>query len=191
MSGRFVAAQVLCSATVGALLMGWTAFGAAHAQTGAQTGVPAPAATLVSAYEALDAAWDAAPLAFTAATFVREPASGYGQYEPLASSVFRSDETLVVYAEPVGYGFAAGQDGFGIELKAGFELRTPGGQVLLRDDGFATLGRSTRTRSREFHATLSFRFDGLPAGSYVLATTLTDIVGSSSASFELPFSIAD
>lgn len=144
---------------------------------------------LASAYDALDVAWGQAPLSFAALAFVEAPATGYGQYTPRADAVFGAGDTLTVYAEPVGFGHEESEAGYGVRLSAGFELLNMSGQVLAEQTGFADLQADSRNRLREFHATLSFAFEGLRPGEYRLVTKLTDTVSGKTASAELPFSI--
>lgn len=144
---------------------------------------------LAGAYQAVDAAWQQAPLSFAALAFADGPASGYGRYTPRKDAVFSAGDTLTVYAEPVGFGYDETPEGYGVRLTAGFELLNTSGQVLAEQTGFADLRADSRNRLREFHATLSFAFEGLRPGDYRLVTTLTDTVSGKTASGELPFSI--
>ncbi|WP_417772352.1 hypothetical protein [Stappia sp.] len=144
---------------------------------------------LASAYERLDAAWAEAPLGFTAATFVSGDVTGYGQYTPRADAVFAAGEPLVVYAEPVGFGHAATDDGFRVALAADYEILNPSGQVLASQSGFAELGARARVKIREFHTTLRFAFEGLRPGDYRLVTRLRDTASDKTGSFVLPFTV--
>ncbi|SOC09344.1 hypothetical protein SAMN05421512_10618 [Stappia indica] len=155
----------------------------------AQQAPPALPEGLAGAYQALDAAWQQAPLSFAALAFSDGPASGYGRYTPRKDAVFAAGDTLTVYAEPVGFGYDATGEGYGVRLTAGFELLNTSGQVLAEQTGFADLRADSRNKLREFHATLSFAFEGLRPGDYRLVTTLTDTVSGKTASGELPFSI--
>ncbi|PTW62310.1 hypothetical protein C8N35_101350 [Breoghania corrubedonensis] len=150
---------------------------------------PAPAAKLVAAQEALDQAWSEAPLGFTVAIFTSGKAGGYGRYTPRENAVFAPGEAINVYAEPVAYGFAREDDLVAIALAASFELRTPGGQILASGDDFAHLTAKARHPIREFPATLTYRFDGLSPGDYVLVTKLADDNSDKSGAFSLPFTV--
>lgn len=121
------------------------------------------AAPIAEAWSALDAAWDAAPLAFATATFVDGDVAGYGRYTPLGEARFAPGETMVVYAEPVGFGFSKVADGLKVDLVADFEVLNASGQVLASQTGFADLGVTARKRLHEFHTTLRFAFEGLRA----------------------------
>ena len=70
-----------------------------------------------------------------------------------------------------------------------FEILNASGQVLASQTGFADLGMTARSRVHEFHATLSFAFEGLRAGEYTLAIALHDRAGDKSATLSLPFSV--
>ena len=144
---------------------------------------------LASAYQVLDAAWDEAPLSFAALAFAEAPATGYGQYTPRGDAVFGAGDTLTVYAEPVGFGHEKTETGYGVRLSAGFELLNMSGQVLAEQTGFADLRADSRNRLREFHATLSFAFEGLRPGDYRLVTKLTDTVSGKTDSAEMPFTV--
>jgi hypothetical protein len=154
----------------------------------AETAVTTPA-PIAEAWSALDAAWDAAPLAFATATFVDGDVAGYGRYTPLGEARFAPGETMVVYAEPVGFGFSKVADGLKVDLVADFEVLNASGQVLVSQTGFADLGVTARKRLHEFHTTLRFAFEGLRAGDYTLAISLRDRTSDKSASFTLPFAV--
>jgi hypothetical protein len=160
--------------------------GPAQAQS-ASTGLPQD---LVSAYAGLDRAWTAAPLSFAVATFVSGAVEGYGRYTPRDGHVFAPDEALVVYAEPVGFGHAADANGSRVSMLADFEIVNGSGQVLARQQGFADLGVTARHPLREFHATLTFAFEGFRPGDYTLVVTLRDQTGPKSGSFSLPFTVS-
>lgn len=160
--------------------------GAGHANAT----VPPPSGDLTAALAELDAAWQAAPLGFTKALFVKAPAEGYGAYEPRQGNVFAPGEAIVVYAEPVGYGYAHGDEGYRFELTVDFEILTPSGQVLASQADFAKVGSASREKLREFQASLSFRFDGLQSGEYVLLARFRDTVGAKAGELRMPFSVA-
>lgn len=147
-------------------------------------------AAVEAARAALAEAWNAAPLSFATALFVDTPAKGYGRYTPRETATFAPDEPIHVYAEPVGFGYGRNDAEYTIDLVAGFELRNTSGQVLAQGDDFARLTQSSRREVREFPAALSYRFEGLIAGDYVLVTRLKDANSDKSGDFALPFSIA-
>jgi hypothetical protein len=134
-------------------------------------------------------AWEAAPLGFAKALFVAGDVGGFGQYTPVAEPNFQSDDTLTVYAQPVGYGFVETDAGYGIRLTADYELLNRSGQVLAAQTGFAELSYDSRDPRREFHAILQFRFDGLRAGDYDLSITLRDNASDKSGQIALPFQV--
>jgi len=147
------------------------------------------AEALEEATRVRDLAWDAAPIAFTTATFVDGKPAGYGQYTPRASTVFKPGDAITIYAEPVGYGY--GRDGaqYLIDLDADIELQTPQGQILVREESFTRLSGKGLRPIREFQVSFSIALDGLTAGDYVLVTRLKDAHGDKTGSFSLPFSI--
>lgn len=68
---------------------------------------PGYADALDDAYAAYMDAWDAAPLSVRKAVFVDDAALGYGLYVERESNAFDAGEPLVVYLEPVGYGYGS------------------------------------------------------------------------------------
>ncbi|WP_428642139.1 hypothetical protein [Roseibium sp.] len=144
----------------------------------------------MSALTAYDQAWNASGLAFSKVTFTDGTGSGYGHYAPRSGTTFTDSETLSVYAEPVGYAFRQTDDGYAYELTASYKLLNLSGQVLAEQDDFATFSGNGRSKKRELAATLSFQFSGLPAGSYKLEATFTDLIGGKQSAFTLPFAIS-
>lgn len=172
-----------------ALLLAATGLTTAVSAQDASSEVPAPASELQQAYTDLDQAWSAAPLAFTTVTFATAPAAGYGKYEPRGSNSFKTGETITVYAEPVGYGFEETANGYKHDLSVGFRLANTTGQILAEEKAFASFAGETRAKVRQLPASLTFGFQGLPGGSYVLHADFTDLVGGKSATASLPFTV--
>jgi len=136
-------------------------------------------------------AWNAAPLTLRNAVFVTEHPQGFGQYTERSNNVFAKDEKLVVYAEPVGYGWkdiGKGQYEFG--LMVDFLIKSPDGKVLTGQENFANLDMKSHARNREFMVVLTLSVEGAPPGDYVLEYKLHDIASEKTASVDLPFKIA-
>lgn len=146
---------------------------------------------LASLEAAFNTAWDAAPLGFSEATFVTSKPAGFGIYATRPNSVFLPDEQMLVYAEPFGYGFGKEGDLFKIDFTADFELRTPRGQILHSQEGFASLDMVSRRRNKEFQVYIVYNFKGLKPGDYILVTRLSDRNSSKKGEFELPLTIAE
>ncbi|WP_417685533.1 hypothetical protein [Roseibium sp.] len=161
-----------------------------QAQTNAPD-VPAPSAQFTAAQTAFDAAWTAESLSFSTATYADGEATAYGNYAPRASSQFSIGEAITIYAEPVGYSFAEDGDGYAYDLDVGFRLLNSTGQVLVEQQGFAKFSGKSRSKRRELGASLSFAFEGLPAGSYVLTADFNDKIGGKGASLSLPLTVVN
>lgn len=158
-------------------------------QADAGVGIAAVSTALADAFAAVDRAWAAAPLGFAVATFATDTAKGVGLYTPRGDASFASGETMHVYAELLGYGYGRAGDSYEIGFSTDFELLNANGQVLAGQEGFADLTMSSRTANREYQASLTFRFDGLKPGDYVLRTRFNDRHSDKAGSFSLPFSI--
>ncbi len=185
LTGRLASRQIAAAV----LITAGTLTGILSAQAQQQTS-SAPSEAYANALAAFDAAWEASGLAFSKITFTDGAGSGYGHYEPRASSEFSDGETLSVYSEPVGYAFRQTGDEYAYELTASYRLINLSGQVLAEQNDFATFSGSGRSKKRELAATLSFQFSGLPAGNYQLETSFNDRIGGKQSSFTLPFSVS-
>lgn len=183
----FVVAGFVSAAT-GQAVAGEIVDRAAEAESFLQDGKPVKA--LGAAEAAYDATWRAIPLSFTKALFAASAPEGFGRYTPRENAVFSAGDEIVVYAEPVGYAYGEGANGFSIDLDADLDVRTASGQILASQTGFSRLSYTSPIRERAFNVTLTFAFDGLKPGDYVLAVTLRDTHSDKSGSFELPFTIA-
>jgi hypothetical protein len=148
----------------------------------------------VEAISELDAAmeviWSASPLVFRKVLFVKQ-STGYGLYVERGNQTFKPDEPLLIYVEPIGYGY--GDDGTGgneISLAVDFVLTDGNGKELFSKDDFITLGTPLRYHNREFHLDLSINLTGMPEGSYVGKYHIRDLHSDKSGDFELPFEVA-
>lgn len=188
----FAASAVLAAAiaTAGAstVLAGPVADKATEAESLLQAG---DAAAALGAFDAAaDAFFTALPLQFRVALFANA-VTGYGQYQPRADAPFHSAETVMIYLEPVGYGFTADGDRQRVEFTTGLEIRTPGGLILARTEDFGLLQWEGRAKDRSIHSEVSVTLPELKAGNYELDLTLTDAATSKSATVTLPFTIAE
>ncbi len=146
-------------------------------------------AALEKAREAFVAQWLKTPLSIRKAFFVAKPAGGFGMYEQRPDSVFKPGEKLLVYAEPVGYRWGRADGRHVIAFSIDAALSTTSGKILWGQKNFMKMGLSSHERNTGFMAALTYNFTGLPAGDYVLDTTMNDVVGGGKASFSLPFSV--
>ena len=147
------------------------------------------AGSLAAFDAATDAFWTASPLQFRAALFA-DNVTAFGKYEPRASSTFHAGDTMQIYLEPVGYGFAADGAGYRVSFSAGIEIRK-GDLILGKTDDLGTFGWQGRTKSHEVHAAVSVGLPSLGPGDYQLLVTLSDTTSGKSATTTLPFTVAD
>jgi len=186
---RFLAAFSACMMAAASAMAGPILDNAKAAEAQLADGKAVEA--LASVEAAFNAAWDAAPLGFSEATFVTGEPAGFGIYDARPNAVFHPDEQLLVYAEPFGFGYGKAEDLFKIDFSADFELRTAKGQILHAQEGFASLDKVSRRRNKEFQVFIVYNFKGLKPGDYVLATKLHDRNSTKTGEFELPFTVAD
>ncbi len=133
--------------------------------------------------------WEQTPLTVRKALFVTGDPPGFGLYTARPDGTFKASEVLVVYAEPVGYGFGKEGDQYVIDLAVDVELKNKAGQVLGAKADFGQLKLVSHAQNHEFMAKLSYNFSGLPAGEYEVVTTLRDAPTGKKGSFSLPFTI--
>lgn len=172
-----------------ALIAGCVMVSAPGATRAQDLSATTPPQAFLEAQDALDRAWNSAGLSFAVAAFTDSESSGYGEYVPRSSSTFAPGEPIMVYAEPVGYAFSAENEVYSFQLSADYKLLNPSGQILSEEDGFAEFAGSGRSRKRELYAGLSFQFEVLPAGTYMLQLTINDTLGGTFAAMALPLTI--
>jgi hypothetical protein len=153
--------------------------------------------TLESAKEQYMSVWNQTEFNATFNTFV-EPlsAAGYGVYQE-HGSVFRPGETIVLYVEPVGFGYKQIPDGNGSALylmnmtadyviasSNGTELQTiedvPVGSIVSHRANTELFLELTLTQARPF-----------PAGDYNIKYTITDEVSGKSFQLEKQIRVAE
>lgn len=142
--------------------------------------------------QAVELAWSESPLTVRKALFV-EGSSGYGLYvERENGNVFRKGDALLIYAEPIGFGY--GRSGVGSQ-SIGFDieitLREADGTPIVENGRFGHVEVPTRYRNKEFHIDLTMNLPEFPPGDYSVTFTLQDRNSDKSAQFELPFTIVE
>ena len=184
---------------ISAALLACFAFPVSTVQAGSITDAAAKAETLADEGKALDAIlamdvavqklWDKVEFNFIDVLFVEKPPEGYGIYEPRASSTFKSGDDMILYMEMVGYKYI--QDGkfFKAELKADMQVKDASGKVLGEREDFVTLNMRSRVPVREFFGVITYNFDPIAAGDYVLTTKLKDQFGTNWVSVDNKFTI--
>lgn len=146
---------------------------------------------LQKAEAVVEAVWRDLPLGFRRALFIeRDTANGYGVFVPRESNVFAPGEALVVYAEPVGYGYQPVEGGrytFGFDVD--FLVKRPDGTILAGQENFERLSLTSHERVREFQITLALTVRGLAPGPYEVVFRTRDIASDKEATMTLPFEI--
>jgi len=147
---------------------------------------------IVKAEKAVDAAWAQSPLRFRQAFFVAEPPTGFGIYKLHSDAPFKVGEKLIVYAEPVGYGWKPNDDGtvtFGFDID--LAVKSPDGKELFKQANFSHVALVSHARNHEFMLALTLDLTGADPGSSVLEYTARDIASDKSAVISLPFTLTN
>lgn len=184
---RFLAAPLAGLLITGAAWAGEAQDIAGRAESEAASGKHVEA--IASMREAMLAVWDKAPLTFVQSFPVSKRATGFGVYEKRPDGPYKNDEPLLIYVEPVGYGWKKDGDIYNSEIAADFAVRDAAGKVLGGQKDFGNFKLSSHARNSEYYVNLRYNFTGLAAGSYVIVTTFRDIVSGKSASFETNFEV--
>ena len=148
--------------------------------------LPLRADPLEEARVAYLAAWEGAPLAVRRAMLVSQPATSYGLPDERATNAFAADEPVLIYLEPVGYGWreAGGLNEFGVRVAV--RALTPAGDQLFAKEDFLILSTTSRDRPTEFFANVTLNMSGFPRGRVDLELTLSDLASDESATVTLP-----
>lgn len=192
---RFDASRIVGIAVAGAMVLvlakaalaGEVADKAAQAETLLAEGKIAAAISALDA--SADAFWTAAPLSFRKVLFV-DSVAGFGEYSPRAQAVFAPNSALRIYAEPVGYGWTTVADGERIGFTTRVEIRDAKGVIFAKSAEPAILEKVSKSRSHDFHITVTFDIPALKAGDYTLVLTVADEATGKSAPVELPLTIS-
>ena len=149
----------------------------------------------IEAIAALDAAtdllWEQTPLTFRRALWVAGPPTGFGAYNPRETNIYAAGDQMIIYAEPVGFGWSKTGDIWQMNMAADLAIKSKAGEVLLTQQDFQKLSIGSRLRNREFMTTLTLTLTGIPPGEYIADTTLRDQVSGKTGTMSLPFVIKE
>ncbi len=143
-------------------------------------------AALAAARDVLGKTWEATTgLAIGETALLVEPASGYGIYNPRPDEKFKLGEPVLIYAEPMGFGYGTPGEGlFSIGFFVDLKVMTEMGEVLADLQNLTELDLTSRYPNREFQANLTYNLEGISPGRYILQTTLRDKNSAKVGSFE-------
>lgn len=140
---------------------------------------------------ATDALWAQSPLVFRRALWVAGPPNGFGAYNPRETNVYAAGDQMIVYAEPVGFGWNKTGDIWQMNMAVDLAIKSKAGEVLLTKADFQKLSIASRLRNREFMTTITLTLNGIPAGEYIADTTFRDQVTGKKGTMSLPFVIKE
>ena len=131
------------------------------------------------------------PFAVRNSTFVASDVRDFGIYERRETNVFAPREPIMVYAELIGYDLRFKDGRYAFDYFCSFRIRDEAGNVLGSQDNFQRISNAGDSPSRDVYLTLTYTFDGLPAGNYQLQTIVDDLVSGEQTDFTQDFVIAD
>lgn len=185
--------MLLVALTCAGLATGVQAGPIVDAATKAETALGA--GDSLAALEALDQAmetlWAKSPLVFRKALLV-DSAEGYGVYVARDNAVYKPDEPIHVYVEPIGYAYGKNKIGNPeINLALDFQLRDDTGKIGFEQADFSNWVFPVRYHNRELILTMNLNLTGLPVGAYVGVFTIRDRHSDKTGRFEIPFEVRD
>jgi hypothetical protein len=184
-----IAAVVLAmTASISAAFAGEISDHAAEADKLLQSGDPTGALEQFRSAEA--ALWAAMPLTVLNVKQV-DSALGYGVYTERSNQVYKPGEKILLYLEPVGYGYGA--DGLGniqIALSLDLTVFSVSGEKIGTWKNIGRIRVASHRYNRELFFKLSISLNGVEKGKYRAAFVLHDETSKKMASFTTNFEIA-
>ena len=124
------------------------------------------------------------------AVLVKSKPVGFGMIQPRGNNVFKPNETILIYVEPVGYHFAKQGGAYNFGVTADFSVTDAKGNILGGKKGFGSWGITTQGRPLfDFFMTLTYNFTGIKPGKYFILTTLNDKHGGGSVTIKTPIEV--
>jgi hypothetical protein len=146
---------------------------------------------LATLADAQDRVWQKSPLLFRKTVFVASDPAGFGIYDLHEGSTFKRSEPLILYAEPVGYGYRKDGELNVIDLSLDFEVKAKDGRPIGGQKAFANPQLRSRVQNHEFFVKVTYDFSKVPAGEYEVKTTVNDQTTGKAGSFMMPFTLTD
>lgn len=130
----------------------------------------------------------AGPLRVEALQVVADPVRGYGLYSPIPNNTIAPGQPLLLYFEPLGFGYrsVAGGAAYEIDMSADLRILAPDGRVLQEDEDMLTSSVTSRRQNREVQFVLRLQTQGMPEGDFIAEVTLHDRAGKKTAKASVP-----
>jgi hypothetical protein len=140
-----------------------------------------------------DQLWQVSPgLTFGQALLVAQNATGFGVFNPRETNVFKPGEPILIYCEPLGFGYGAPGAGlYSVNFTVDLQVLDASGNVLADAPGATEFNMTSRHQNREVQANITYRLDGLPVGRYTLVTTLRDRNSPRSGAFQTAIEVSE
>lgn len=144
------------------------------------------------AYDAMqraaEAYWAASPLDFRRILFVTKDPEGFGVYQPRETNLYKAGDTILVYGEPFGFGYAKDGETSKIAFEITLSTADADGKVVIQPRSGSIVLKSRR-ENREFMLFFSYEPRGLKPGAYALLAEFRDTSSGKASSARMPFRI--
>ncbi|TCT10005.1 hypothetical protein EDC22_106200 [Tepidamorphus gemmatus] len=129
------------------------------------------------------AVWDASPLAVRKAVLVDSEPAAFGADTPRSDNLFRMDEEIHLYVEPVAFGWKQTAQGWETDFVADVRIADTSGRIIAAHKSFAEFRIASPQPTREVFLAMTYVFGGLGPGDYVVTTTLHDRIKGDAVAF--------
>jgi hypothetical protein len=137
-------------------------------------------------------AWQNVPFSQRAVLFETASSTGFGMYTDRKSNVFKPNEKIITYVEPVGYGWKDLPDNvFELNIVADLKLLSEHGDVLNEQKAFSTNDLKSHHANMEFSMDFTLSLTDVPAGKYKIEYTLHDVSTKQDSTFQQDIVIAE
>lgn len=141
--------------------------------------------------DAREAVWNAAPLTINKAILVASDPQGFGIYDIRDGNQYKSGEPIVIYTEPSGFGYGRDGDIYTINMALDFTIKSSSGEELAAQKDFAKWELRSRVPNKEFMGKLTYTFNGIQPGDYIVETVIRDQNSDKTVTFPTPFKIIE
>jgi hypothetical protein len=135
--------------------------------------------------------WEKTPFAVRNALFITGEPQGFGAYTPRSPGPFKAGEHMIVYAEPVAYGWKSVEDDqYEFGVTADLILKTAAGERIIEKNNFGNIVFKSRAQNREMFVKLNVNLTGVDPGDYLLDIRLHDAeAAEKTGMIELPITL--
>ena len=174
--------------TVTALLLGLTLLSAENLQSN-----PSPQNDALKEYQKYNAlatqAWEKMPFSIQKYLLVAKETKGFGMYEKRKSNKYLQGENVMVYVEPIGFGYRDLGGFYGISMESDLIIKNEKGETLGKIKSFGKFNFHSNIKNREIFLSFVISLGHAPAGKYEITVPIRDNIKNQTANITLNIEI--